>query len=47
MLHLGALAGFLVWFTGVMVVGGEWFPMWQSADWNGVHAAFRFCVISS
>src|SRR5690625_2416444 len=26
----GATMGFLVWFFGFMVVGGEWFLMWQS-----------------
>jgi predicted small integral membrane protein len=40
--HTGALLGFLVWFTGFMVVGGEWFGMWQSQAWNGQQAAFRF-----
>jgi predicted small integral membrane protein len=25
-----------------MVVGGEWFQMWQSPSWNGQEAAFRF-----
>jgi predicted small integral membrane protein len=25
-----------------MVVGGEWFAMWQSPTWNGQQAAFRF-----
>ncbi len=39
---LGALVGFLVWFLGFMVVGGEWFAMWQSPQWNGQEAAFRF-----
>jgi predicted small integral membrane protein len=43
-LHLAALGGFLVWFVGFMVVGGEWFQMWQSATWNGQEAAFRFYV---
>ena len=42
--HTGALIGFLVWFTGFMVVGGEWFQMWQSQAWNGQQAAFRFYV---
>lgn len=42
LVHPGALAGFLVWFAGFMVVGGEWFLMWQSATWNGQEAAFRF-----
>ncbi|QXI29008.1 DUF2165 family protein [Pseudomonas vanderleydeniana] len=38
----GATLGFLVWFFGFMVVGGEWFLMWQSKIWNGQEAAFRF-----
>ena len=39
---IGATLGFLVWFFGFMVVGGEWFQMWQSHSWNGQEAAFRF-----
>jgi predicted small integral membrane protein len=39
---LGAAVGFLVWFFGFMVVGGEWFAMWQSPLWNGQEPAFRF-----
>jgi predicted small integral membrane protein len=39
---IGAIVGFLVWFSGFMVVGGEWFQMWQSQKWNGQQAAFRF-----
>ena len=42
MVHLAAAAGFLVWFTGFMAIGGEWFLMWQSETWNGQDAAFRF-----
>lgn len=38
----GALVGFGVWFFGFMVVGGEWFLMWQSRTWNGQDAAFKF-----
>jgi len=38
----GATLGFLVWFFGFMVVGGEWFLMWQSGTWNGQTAAFQF-----
>jgi predicted small integral membrane protein len=41
---VGAGLGFLLWFGGFMVVGGEWFAMWQSKSWNGQEAAFRFCV---
>ena len=39
---LGVGLGFLLWFTGFMVAGGEWFQMWQSKTWNGQEAAFRF-----
>jgi predicted small integral membrane protein len=39
---IGATLAFLVWFTGFMVVGGEWFAMWQSKVWNGQQSAFRF-----
>jgi len=39
---MGALAAFILWFFGFMVVAGEWFAMWQSATWNGQEAAFRF-----
>ena len=39
---IGAAFGFLVWFFLFMVVGGEWFQMWQSQSWNGQAAAFRF-----
>ncbi len=38
----GAGLGFLLWFTGFTVVGGEWFAMWQSKLWNGQEPAFRF-----
>ena len=40
----GVLAGFCVWFLGFMVVGAEWFLMWQSSQWNGQESAFRFCI---
>jgi predicted small integral membrane protein len=39
---VGATLGFLVWFVAFMVIGGEWFQMWQSKTWNGQEAAFRF-----
>lgn len=38
----GLVLGFAVWFGGFMIVGGEWFQMWQSQTWNGQQAAFRF-----
>jgi len=41
---IGVGLGFLLWFTGFMLVGGEWFLMWQSKQWNGQEAAFRFYI---
>jgi predicted small integral membrane protein len=42
LVFVGATIGFLVWFFGFILVGGEWFQMWQSAAWNGQQPAFRF-----
>ncbi len=41
---LGLTLGFLLWQVGFMSIGGEWFGMWQSKDWNGVPSAFRFAI---
>jgi predicted small integral membrane protein len=41
LVFVGAGLGFLVWYFGFMVVGGEWFSMWQSQAWNGQQPAFR------
>jgi len=41
---LGLTLGFLLWQVGFMSIGGEWFGMWQSQQWNGVPSAFRFVV---
>lgn len=38
----GLTTGFLLWFVGFLVIGGEWFLMWQSEDWNVQQPAFRF-----
>ena len=40
----GLAAGFGLYFFGFLVVGGEWFQMWQSPTWNGQEAAFRFAA---
>lgn len=42
---LGLTLGMLLWFTGFITLGGEWFLMWQSKIWNGQQAAFRLVVI--
>jgi predicted small integral membrane protein len=41
----GLTLGIILWFTGFMTLGGEWFLMWQSEMWNGQEAAFRLAVI--
>lgn len=42
---LGLTLGFILWFTGFMTIGGEWFLMWQSEIANGQQAAFRLVMI--
>jgi len=42
---LGLTLGFILWFTGFMTIGGEWFLMWQSEVANGQQAAFRLVMI--
>jgi predicted small integral membrane protein len=41
---LGLTLGFLLWHVGFMSIGGEWFGMWQSQQWNGVPSAYRFVM---
>jgi predicted small integral membrane protein len=41
---VGLTVGFLLWHVGFMVIGGEWFGMWESQHWNGVPSAFRFLM---
>jgi predicted small integral membrane protein len=43
--YLGCLSGFLLWFFGFIVIGGEWFFMWQSQTWDGIEASFRFVAL--
>jgi predicted small integral membrane protein len=42
---IGVMIAFSLWFIGFLVIGGEWFAMWQSPTWNGQRAAFMFCMI--
>lgn len=43
---LGLTLSLLMWLIAFLAVGGEWFLMWQSKNWNGQDAAFRmFAVI--
>ncbi len=41
----GLTLGFLTWQFGFITIGGEWFGMWQSGQWNGVQSAFRIAMI--
>lgn len=43
--NVGLALGILIWFTGFMTIGAEWFLMWQSTIWNGQAPAFRFIVV--
>ena len=37
--------GLLMWLVAFLTVGGEWFLMWQSAQWNGQAAATRMFTV--
>jgi len=37
----GLILGFCLWFFVFVVIGGEYFAMWQSKLWNGQDSAFR------
>jgi len=43
--NIGLVLGVLLWFTGFMTIGAEWFLMWQSKIWNGQSSAFCFIVV--
>lgn len=34
--------GVTLYFFGFLIVGGEWFQMWQAGQWNMQEPAFRF-----
>jgi predicted small integral membrane protein len=40
----GLTLGFLLYEGGFVAIGGEWFGMWQSQNWDGVPSAFRIVV---
>jgi predicted small integral membrane protein len=39
---VGLLLVWLLYYVGFVIVGGEWFSMWQSKIWNGQAAAVDF-----
>ncbi|WP_129308516.1 DUF2165 domain-containing protein [Streptomyces sp. L2] len=42
----GLLMLMLLFGAGFVAIGGEWFAMWQSKDWNGLQAATRIFLMS-
>lgn len=43
---LAALMIVLLFMGGFITVGGEWFQMWRSTQWNGLDPAFRNSVLA-
>lgn len=42
----GAYAmGLAIWFFGFIVIGSEWFAMWQSSTWNGKDTAMPLAIL--
>jgi len=39
--------GLLQWLVAFEVIGGEWFLMWQSRQWNGQEAGFRMFMMEA
>ncbi|HZG03052.1 MAG TPA: DUF2165 domain-containing protein [Streptomyces sp.] len=44
---LGLVMVLLLFGLGFMGIGGEWFAMWQSSDWNGLDAAARNVALAA
>jgi predicted small integral membrane protein len=36
----------LLFAGGFIVIGGEWFQMWQSEDWNGLDPALQNVIVA-
>ena len=41
----GLTLSILQWLIAFIIVGGEWFLMWQSTTWNGQTAAARMFIV--
>jgi predicted small integral membrane protein len=44
---VGLTTGMMLWLFAFIIVGGEWFVMWQSPIWNGQEAAFRTFTVEA
>jgi predicted small integral membrane protein len=43
---LGLTFGLLLYGLGIIVIGGEYFAMWQSKTWNGLDSAARYMLLN-
>src|SRR5215204_3404809 len=43
---IGLTTCLLIWLVGFIAIGGEWFGMWMSTQWNGIESAFRYLVMT-
>lgn len=43
---LAVTLSMLLWLVAFLAIGGEWFLMYQSHDWNGQEAAFRMFMVA-
>jgi predicted small integral membrane protein len=39
---IGLFVGFILYMVGFIIIGSEWFSMWQSPTWNGQRTAGLF-----
>jgi predicted small integral membrane protein len=42
----GVGMGFVLYAFGFVAIGGEWFAMWQSHEWNGQASAYIFLTMT-
>jgi predicted small integral membrane protein len=42
---MGLTLSLLMWFVAFLIVGGEWFLMWQSKTWNGQDHGFHMFTV--
>ena len=43
----GLWLGVLLWSLGFITIGGEWFLMWESSQWNGEAPALRMFILNA
>ncbi|NML50709.1 DUF2165 domain-containing protein [Streptomyces sp. R302] len=44
---VGLVMVLLLFGVAFLAIGGEWFAMWQSSDWNGLDAAARYIALAA